>query len=158
MAKTIIKKLKPHKEKRVMYELSFLLPSYAFIYEQLDNIQKYQDTKTDERLYFLAQEISKEIMTKSIYYKNFHKKAVTHINILITKYEIQSLDTNSFIVGISLLLYYFEIKDKVIKLDNKLIDYGNEVFDYFASKDEIELLNHSSTFSELIFNDLDSNL
>jgi len=46
----------------------------------------------------------------------------------------------------------------VIKLDNKLIDYCNEVFDYFASKDEIELLNHSSTFSELIFNDLDSNL
>ena len=66
--------------------------------------------------------------------------------------------TNSFIVGISLLLYYFEIKDKVIKLDNKLIDYCNEVFDYFASKDEIELLNYSSTFSELIFNDLDSNL
>jgi len=58
-----------------VYELSLLLPSYAFIYEQLDNIKNYQDNKTDERLYFLAQEISKEIMNKSIYYKNFHKKS-----------------------------------------------------------------------------------
>ena len=80
MAKTIIKKLKPHKEKRVIYELSLLLPAYAFIYEQLDNIQKYQDNSDDERLYSLSQLITKEIMNESIYYKNFHIRALTNIN------------------------------------------------------------------------------
>lgn len=154
MAKKIIKKLKPHKEKKVIYELSLLLPSYAFIYEQLENIKNYQDSIDDERLYFLSQLITKGIMKESIYYKNFHIKAVTNINTIIDNYKPQSIGTNSFIVGISLLLYYFEIKDKVIKLDDKLIDYCNELFDFFSSRDEIELLNHSSTFAELIIKEL----
>ncbi len=139
--------------KRVKYELALLLPALSFLSEQYALAKEDGASESDDFM-ILTKTIIKKLAIVTKPYQHMQVEIVDMVNNAITKHP--STNTNFFLIGISLILYHYEINIKILPV--ALSNQSNMLFDIFSKDGSKDLMNRSTEYAKVLKMDIYSQM
>lgn len=145
------KKQRKKQAKRVMFELSLLLPSFSYMSFNLKNIK---DININDRDVVLTKKIIERLGLVLFPYKDKHLKAVSKNNFILKKIDTQ--DINTFLFGVSLMAEHLECEDNIIKvgMQDELIELQDIILGFLDDAVIKKTFDTASDFKIFLAKDL----
>jgi len=151
------KKERKSYNKKLMYELSLLLPSFAYMSHCLGRASNTTVIQKEEELTIEStRQIVKYLGAALLPYRELHMKAVEKNNAILKK--IDTKDISTFLFGVSLLGVHIEIKKPIIEsilLQEHILDIQDQVSSILEDKKVEKTYQVATDFNAALLKNID---